>query len=311
VIRKARKRKQGSKDAGCPLAKARLGWTAQLMVRLGNITFKLNDECNKHLTLTNTPHCYDAAKLPELYIYQIAFWDEVHKKQIEGVNVDLTYAFPHDEHGAYDEDGVVTDQETRLHMKYSEQGRFCRDVASVMKDRTEEGRRCHSFDYTERNVVTITVFGKMIKDEIARVKSLPGTSGGWVEWDRRVAGKLWEGDSLKKTTKMGVGNGVRGDILSDYGVRTIGEFRNMSDEMTQLIVGDGRLTSTVWTTIHNNLKDSRVGQAPEKIDHKKPTIHTSPGMGVLGRTTFNPRRPSKRSHALLKWKSIWLMQRER
>jgi hypothetical protein len=98
----------------------------------------------------------------------------------------------------------------------------------------------------------------MTKDEIAQVKSLSGSGGGWVE-DRRVAGELWEGDLLKKTSNIGVGNGVRGGILSDYGVCTIGDFRNMSDEMTQLIVGDGRLTSTVLTTTHNHLKDARVG----------------------------------------------------
>jgi hypothetical protein len=95
-----------------------------------------------------------------------------------------------------------------------------------MKDGTEEGRWCHSFDYTGRNVVTITVFEKMMKDEITRVKSLPGSGAGWVE-DIMVAGELREGDLLKKTSKMWVGNGVHGGILSDYGVCTTGEFRNM------------------------------------------------------------------------------------
>jgi hypothetical protein len=137
-----------------------------------------------------------------------------------------------------------------------------------MKDGTEEGRRCCLFDYTGRNVVTITVFEKMLKDEMARVRSLPGTGGGWVG-GRRVAGKLWEGDLLKKTIKIGVGNGVRWGILSDYGVCTIGEFRNMSDERTQLIVGGGTLTSKVLTTIQNHLKDARVGHEPAKIDYKK------------------------------------------
>jgi hypothetical protein len=136
VIRKVRKGKQGSKDASCPWAKARPGWTTQLLVRIGNHTFNPDEECNKHLALSNAPHCYDAMKLPELSIYQIAFWDEVHKEQVVGVNGDFTYAFPRDEDGAYTEDGMVAEQATRLHMKYSEQGRFCCGVASVMKDGT-------------------------------------------------------------------------------------------------------------------------------------------------------------------------------
>jgi hypothetical protein len=119
-------------------------------------------------------------KLPELSIYQIAFWEEVHKEQVVGVNRDFTYAFLREEHGAYDEDDMEAKQATRLHMKYSEQGRIRYGVASVVKDGTEEGRRCRSFDYTVHNVVTIAVFDKMMKDEIARVKSLAGTGGGWV-----------------------------------------------------------------------------------------------------------------------------------
>jgi hypothetical protein len=80
-------------------------------------------------------------------------------------------------------------------MKYSEQMRLCCDVASVMKDGTEEGRQCLSFDYPGRNEVTITVLDKMIKDEIARVKILPGTGGGWV-------GGGWKGLACNKTKQI-------------------------------------------------------------------------------------------------------------
>jgi hypothetical protein len=124
VTRKVHQKKQGSKDTSCPWTKACLGWTTQLLLKLGKHTFKPDEECNKNIQHTDTPNCYDAMKLPDLSIYQIAFWDEVHKEQVVGVNWDFTYAFPRDEQGAYDEDGVVADQETRLHMKYSEQGRF-------------------------------------------------------------------------------------------------------------------------------------------------------------------------------------------
>jgi hypothetical protein len=63
-------------------------------------------------------------KLPEISIYQITLWGEVHKEQVVGVNGDFTYVFPRHEHGAYNEDGVVANHTTWLHMNYSEQGRF-------------------------------------------------------------------------------------------------------------------------------------------------------------------------------------------
>jgi hypothetical protein len=134
VIRKVRKRKQGNKDPSCPWAKARLRWVTQLTVRLGKHKFKHDEGCNKHLTLTSTPAWFYRSKLPPLSIHQITFWDEVHKDQFVGVTGDVTYAFPRDEDGVFDANGEVSHQSTQLHVKYTEQGRFCCGVACVLKN---------------------------------------------------------------------------------------------------------------------------------------------------------------------------------
>jgi hypothetical protein len=133
--------------------------------------FMPEEDCNTFLALTDTPDYFDAAKLPNLSLFQIACWDEVHKEQVVGTAGTHTYAFPRDEHGAFDEGGMVAAQATKLNMKYIEKGRFCCGVASVqLNDGTEEGRRCYSYYYTVCNVVTITVHENMVKDEIRCVK---------------------------------------------------------------------------------------------------------------------------------------------
>jgi hypothetical protein len=45
-----------------------------------------------------------------------------------------------------------------------------------------EGGRCFTYDYTGSVIKIITVFEKLIHDEIQCVRSLTGTrSGGWLE----------------------------------------------------------------------------------------------------------------------------------
>jgi hypothetical protein len=131
VIRIVRKRKQGNKDKNSPCAKARLGWVTQILVRMKKHVFMPEEDYNKFVELTATPEYFDAAKLPKLSLFQIAFWDEVHKEQVVGTAGTHTYAFPRDEHGAFDEAGMAAAQASKLHMKYTEQGRFCCGVASV------------------------------------------------------------------------------------------------------------------------------------------------------------------------------------
>jgi hypothetical protein len=94
------------------------------LVRFGRHDYAASDECNIFIEFTLTPGCFDPTKLPQLSIHQIAFWDEVHNEQVVGVTGDVKFAFPRNENGAFHVDGEVAEQATKLHMKYSDQGRF-------------------------------------------------------------------------------------------------------------------------------------------------------------------------------------------
>jgi hypothetical protein len=64
-----------------------------------------------------------------------------------------------------------------------------------MHDGNLEGRRCRTFDYSAKNLITITGEEKMIRDEIKRVKTL-ATGGQWVEKRQRLPGQLYENDNI-------------------------------------------------------------------------------------------------------------------
>lgn len=239
-------------------------------MRQGLHEFKPDEACNAELKLTVVPDCFDASKMPELDIFQISFWDEVHREQVVGVAGDITYAFPRDADGVYMEDGVVADQAERLHMKYSEQGRFAVGVAAVkLTDGSTKGRRCLTYNYTGKNVITISTDECMVKAEIARVRALTGLGGGWIV-DNRVEGERWDGDLLKRTKGIGVGK-ARYDILLSYGVDTVGKLRNMTVEKKQEIIDGKKMSETILGTLQNNVKDSHKGNTPTnlRVDHKK------------------------------------------
>jgi hypothetical protein len=57
----------------------------------------------------------------------------------------------------YDKEGNIPDVETKLHVKYAKEGRFSFGVASVeLSNGTLEARRCETFDYSAKNLITIT-----------------------------------------------------------------------------------------------------------------------------------------------------------
>jgi hypothetical protein len=94
-----------------------------------------------------------------------------------------------DADGVYKEDGVVADQAERLHSKYSEQGRFAVGVAVVkLPDGSTEGCRCLTYDFTGKNVITISTNECMIKADIARVRALTALGSGRIV-DNRVEGE--------------------------------------------------------------------------------------------------------------------------
>jgi hypothetical protein len=67
------------------------------------------------------------------------------------------YSFPQDENGMYVKEGGIPDIDTKLDVKYEKEGRFSFRVASVeLSNGTLEGRRCGTFDYSAKNLITIT-----------------------------------------------------------------------------------------------------------------------------------------------------------
>jgi hypothetical protein len=74
---------------------------------------------------------------------------------------------------------------------------------------------------------------------------------------------------LQRQQKIGVGDGVRGGILTDYGAHIIGDLHHILDVMRQHIVVERKMTGKPLTQLQNRVKDTRVGSTSVKVDHKK------------------------------------------
>jgi hypothetical protein len=94
---------------------------------------------------------------------------------------ETVYSFPRNENGMYDKEGNIPDVETKLHVKYAKEDSFFFGEASVeLSNGALGGRRCETFDYSAKNLITVTTEEKVIKEEVKRVISLK-TVGQWVE----------------------------------------------------------------------------------------------------------------------------------
>lgn len=90
--------------------KARLNFTAQLLVRFGR-----DLPSNFDNTVLSDPSTVDINLLQAdklmLSLYQIAWWDEIHIKQKLGEILDIVYRFAKNEKGLYDDEGNVPEDE--------------------------------------------------------------------------------------------------------------------------------------------------------------------------------------------------------
>jgi hypothetical protein len=102
----------------------------------------------------------------------------------------------------YDNDGGIGDEDTKLQCKYPKEGRFCFGVsAAELNDERIEGRRCAMFDYSTKNLITITGEETLIKEELKRIRALK-TEGHWIEKRTHLPGRLFESDSLMVLDKI-------------------------------------------------------------------------------------------------------------
>jgi hypothetical protein len=128
------------------------------------------------------------------------------------------YSFPRNEGGLYDKDGGIGDVDTKLYCKYPEEGRFCFGVSAVeLNDGIIEGCRCANFDYSPKNLITITGEEKLTKEELKRVRALK-TEGQWVEKRTHLPGRLFENDSVMVLDKIA---GKTAERLSKHGKKTL------------------------------------------------------------------------------------------
>jgi hypothetical protein len=134
--------------------------------------------------------------------HQLIFFNECHRKCEIGRTAETVYTFPRDNDGVYRKEGEIAKVDTKMHVNYAKEGRFNFGVAVVeLLDGTVEGRRCRTFDYSAKNLITITAEEKMAREEIKRVNAL-GTGGQWVETRNRSPGILYEEDSITTIYKI-------------------------------------------------------------------------------------------------------------
>ena len=98
--------------------------------------------------------------------------------------------------------------------KYSKDACFCLGVAKVCivdadGNETYEGRRCETFSYTGKTLLSIQDYNKKIQDEIRRVKNLKGKLPPWY-LDNRPKNEFWEDDTINMLP--GVGNKIASSL---------------------------------------------------------------------------------------------------
>lgn len=270
VIRKVKRRKQGNRNPDSPWAKARLRWVTQLLVRLGKHKFVARARENEYLELTKTPRYFDSDELEPLSVYQIVFFDECHKKTEIGRTGDTVYSFPRNEGGLYDKDGGIGDVDTKLHCKYPKEGRFCFGVSAVeLNDGRIEGRRCATFDYSAKNLITITGEEKLIQEELKRVRALK-TEGQWVDKRTRLPGLLFENDSVMVLDKIAEKTAER---LSNHGIKTVLDMKMITASGISAIIADKnfRVSETTLRDWQAKTDQAQQGSTPYRVrkDHRQ------------------------------------------
>jgi hypothetical protein len=87
------------------------------------------------------------------------------------------------------------DVATKLHEKYLKEGRLSFGVAAVeLQDGTIQGLHTKTFDYSAKNLITITAEKNIIREEIRCVRPLK-SGGQWIE-RQRLPGVLFENDDI-------------------------------------------------------------------------------------------------------------------
>ena len=203
---------------------ARKNQCRQIMIMLGLISKKdLHIEYGKG----KIPAWFDPVKLPTLNQHQIIWWDETHIRQEAGVVTPDGYQvrLPRDKDGNYDPNGTYANEQRKATFKYEKEARFCLGVAAVKVNGKVIGKRCKSFDYTEKKIVSIKDMEKYRRHEIDRVKQLKcnSTKSPWI-LNTRPSGNdtLYKDDDL--TMIKGLGSEMK-KLLMRHKIKCVGDFK--------------------------------------------------------------------------------------
>ena len=181
----------------------------------------------------------------------------------------VQYSFKRDEEGKLCPNKTYSKELlNKTSFKYPEQGRFSFGVAKIRKIGADkaEGVRMEHINYTNKNICTIDVFAKHMKEEWDRVRKLTGEKNSmWVE-NGRPENELWENDNISHI--KGTGD-KKGKPIVITGIKTVVELKAVQDkdllELKGRCPGISLATLCVWrdTPCHD-------GTCPhKKVDHRQ------------------------------------------
>jgi hypothetical protein len=101
-------------------------------------------------------------------------------------------------------------------------------------DGTNEGCRCRTFDYSAKNLITITAEEKMIKDETKRVRSLK-TGGQWLEKCANLPERPFEDDCIITMHDIAETTTAK---FEKHGITTVLDMKLMTVSDRTVILGD-------------------------------------------------------------------------
>jgi hypothetical protein len=194
------------------------------------------------------------------------------------------YTFPKNEAGLYDKDGRIGNVDTKLHCKYKKEGGFCVGVSAIeLSDGTIEGRRCETFDYSAKNLITITAQKKMIAEEIKRMRGLK-SDGQWVEKCIRLPGQLYENDSV---TAMGNIAEKTANKPKRHGIVTVLDMKMLTQTESSAILKDKdfRVSNGQIKEWHEAAQQANEGSIPLRV-RKDNCKDESPYLSRYGRDAW-------------------------
>ena len=204
---------KGSFDKYSNWCQARKKWSLQLAIRFGTIKWS-------EISTESPPQYYDISHIGDIHKHQVVWWDETHPKckigAIQGRDSKVSY--PRNEHGLIDiKDGTYEDHPTVMTLKYDKEIRIAFGVAVKDVNGVEVGTRCEPYFYTNKKIINIKTYEKLVKAQINYVKSIDyGDKNPWVQ--TIVVEGIFRNDDIKTIKNIGK---EKKKVLNSMGIKTI------------------------------------------------------------------------------------------